>query len=133
MRQLVASINDIKTKLLEHTTGCSFECRSAHLGALVIHIHDEKLLDGAIEPIEPPFEGRSVAETVTRMRRMRFPTKDWHMQTGADGSCELSLSTLTETALKTADTLQGLKLEDEEDCSHINSAKKDKRGKGKKR
>jgi len=129
MKQLIASLNNIKIKLLEDTTGCSFECRSAHLGALVIHMHDERLLDGAIEP---PFKGRSVADTVTKMRGMRSPNKDWHMQTSTNCSCELSLNSLTETALKTVDAIQGLKLDDADDCRVIASTKKGKKSKGRK-
>ncbi|KAK3311921.1 hypothetical protein B0H66DRAFT_539033 [Apodospora peruviana] len=127
LSQLIASLNDIKGKLLEDTSRCSFECRSAHLGALIIHMHDERLLDGAIEP---PFEGRSVADTVKRIRAMRSPSKDWHVQTSTDSLCELSLRSVTETALKAIDAIQGLELDDVDDYLVINSTKKGKRGKG---
>lgn len=128
LSQLIASLNDIKNKLLDDTTGCCFECRSIHLGALVKHLHNEKLLDGAIEP---PFEGRSVADTVQKMRGMRSPSKDWHMQTSTDSSCELLLSSLTETVLKTADAIQDLELDEVDDWEWA-SSKKSKKGRYKK-
>ncbi|KAK0719188.1 hypothetical protein B0H67DRAFT_532801 [Lasiosphaeris hirsuta] len=112
LRQFIASLNDIKSKLLDDTTGCSFECRSIHLGALVKYMYDERLLDGVTEP---PFEDRSVADTVKRMRKMPSPSKDWHMQTSTYGSCELSLSSLTEAALRSSDAIQDLELDDVDD------------------
>ena len=127
LKQLVASLNDIRNRLLDDATGCSFECRSVHLGALIKYMHDEKLLDGATEPA---FEGRSVADTVERMLNMPSPSKDCH-KTTPFSACELSLSGLTKTALKSADAIQGLGLDDVDECWAITPAKRGKKAKKK--
>lgn len=89
-------------------------------------MYDERLLDGATEPA---FEGCSVADAVKRIRKMPSPSKNWHMQTSTYSSCELSLSSLTKTALKSS-AIPGLELDDIDECRAITS-KKERKAKAK--
>lgn len=126
LRRLSASLNSIKSDLLDGTAGCCFECRSIHLGALIKHMHDEGILGDAFTP---PFQDRSVTATVKKLREMQFPATNWHRQDNIHFSCRFSLSSLTEAAAEeTTMAIRGLELEEEVLGT---SSKKSKKKKGK--
>ncbi len=70
-----SSLQNVRHTLINGKIGCSFECRSLLLGALIKFMHDE----GFFEPgISAASKNRSVKATIRRVREMKAPSRDWH-------------------------------------------------------
>jgi hypothetical protein len=130
LRKVFELLDGVKSDLLTGAAGCSFECRSILLGALVKHMCDEGLLDDAV----PRFEDRSFTDTAKKIRDMQSPNRDWHKPSFPYSSCSFSLSALTEVRLNEITTgLRGLELDDYEWRSsqrRLKSKKDKKKAKG---
>ncbi|KAK4109353.1 hypothetical protein N656DRAFT_738362 [Canariomyces notabilis] len=97
MKLLISVLQEAKFKLLDGRVGCSFECRSLNLGALVKFMHDEGFLEAVTEK---SYEGRSVTDVITKIREMKSPTKSSYWR--CPGFCSFTLTKLIESGLGTA-------------------------------
>ncbi|KAK3350291.1 hypothetical protein B0T25DRAFT_505739 [Lasiosphaeria hispida] len=96
----IASLNLVKRNLLNGTAGCSFECRSILLGAIVQYMHNE----GVEDFMRLPFKGCSVVETTKKIQEIHSPSRDWHKPTlSRSSSCSFSLSSLIKAAYQDDD------------------------------
>ena len=111
LRQIRSSLRNLKLDLLNGKIGCSFECRSLLLGALIKYMHDDGFLEDGVMTAS---EGRSLKVTMQRVREMKSPSKDWHPHVprfGSIPSCQVSLRSLTEPCLnKVLKSISGLEL-----------------------
>jgi len=94
LRMVFKLLEDVKSDLLTGAAGCSFECRSILLGALVKHMCDEGL-DNAV----PLFEDRSITNIAKKIRDFKSPNREWHKPSFPYSSCPFSLSDLTKDRL----------------------------------
>ncbi|KAK4135358.1 hypothetical protein BT67DRAFT_441030 [Trichocladium antarcticum] len=107
--QISYSLRHLKDTLLNGTSGCSFECRSLHLGALIKYMHDDGFLAGEITTAS---KGRSLKDTVKRVREMKSPSEYWHY--GYPSSyCNFSVNKQTEHLNMLLGTMGGLGLYDQ--------------------
>lgn len=127
LRRVFKLLDGVKSDLLTGTAGCSFECRSILLGALVKHMCDEGLDDAV-----PRFEDRSFTDIAKKIRDIKSPDRVWHKPSFPYSSCSFSLSDLTKDRLNEITTgLRGLKLDDHELRSsqlRLKSKKNEKKG-----
>ena len=108
--QIGSSLCDIKLMLVKGEIGCSFECRSLLLGALIKFMHDYGFFEDGISTAS---ETRSLEATIRLVREMKSPSKNWHPRMPSSPSCKLSLSNLTEPCLdKALKSMSGLSLSD---------------------
>ncbi|RYP42997.1 hypothetical protein DL768_010139 [Monosporascus sp. mg162] len=111
LEKIISSLHSLKLKLINGTYGCSFECRSILLGALIKNMHDDGLPD---DGVETPVQGRSLIDVINKTREMKSPSKDWHQPTlgyPSYSSCQFSLSSLTAPSLKeVVGNIKGLEL-----------------------
>ena len=70
------SLYGIKHKLIDGKVGCSFECRSLLLGALVKFMHDYDV--SGYGTLEAAPQTRSIEATIRLVREMKSPSRDWH-------------------------------------------------------
>lgn len=102
LAQIILSIHAVKAQLVGDEVGCSFECRSLLLGALVKYMHD----DGFHVPgLIASSEGRSLTAVIQRVRDMKSPSLNWHPQYVSflrEGvlPCKVSLHSLIEPRLE---------------------------------
>lgn len=106
--QISFSLQDLKYSLLRGTEGCSFECRSLLLGALIKYMHDDGLLE---DTLKTPYGGHSLVDAIKRVQAMKSPDHDWHRDPVDDylGACPFSLSNLTQPLIdRVKEDIKGL-------------------------
>lgn len=65
-----SNLNELKTQLIEEENGCSFECTSMSLGALIKGMNAMRLVD---PPPTRPFEGYSVLMMEKAISDIKLP------------------------------------------------------------
>jgi hypothetical protein len=107
--QLANLLDKVKEDLLEDIGGCSFECRSLLLGALI-----KQMYDGGYSYLGATGSRLSVSDTIANLGELHSPSKDWHKPSLSKyNTCKISLPGLLGGPLgEIADSICGVGLED---------------------